>query len=145
MATVTESSEDEKPNVAAASDTVFKSQSLQDGNPWIDNAVREVMIYRKIVEESIDSAIEASRSRLSQTRLTASVHFQQTLVSFYNIHYFWYFRISFPANSIYCSMGQNETLDDRTIIILDFIFECRTICKMLNPSMPRMRTQRSER
>lgn len=79
MATVTESSEDEKPNVAAASDTVFKSQSLEDGNPWIDNAVRQVMIYRKIVEESIDSAIEASRSRLSQTRLTASVHFQQTL------------------------------------------------------------------
>ncbi|GAY41900.1 hypothetical protein CUMW_062880 [Citrus unshiu] len=79
MATVTESSEDEKPNVAAASDTVFKSQSLEDGNPWIDNAVQQVMIYRKIVEESIDSAIEASRSRLSQTRLTASVHFQQTL------------------------------------------------------------------
>ncbi|KAL9429956.1 hypothetical protein AB3S75_025358 [Citrus x aurantiifolia] len=79
MATVTESSEDEKPNVAAASDTVFKSQSLEDGNPWIDNAVQQVMIYRKIVEESIDSAIEASRSRLSQTRLIASVHFQQTL------------------------------------------------------------------
>lgn len=82
MATTAESSEEEKPNVSASSNSVLKSKSLEQATPWIEYAVQQATIYQKIAEESIDSAVQASRSRLSQIRRTGSAHFEQTMVNF---------------------------------------------------------------
>lgn len=82
MATVAESSQGENPNLAPPNDIVVKSKIREDATPWIEYAVQQFMIYQKTLEESIDSAIQTSRSRLSQIRLTASAHFHQTIVNF---------------------------------------------------------------
>lgn len=81
MATVAESSsEEEKPNVAPHSDIFSQSKALEEATPWIEYAVQQAALYQKIAKETIDSTIEASRSRLSEIGLTASAHFQQTIV-----------------------------------------------------------------
>ncbi|GKV12846.1 hypothetical protein SLEP1_g23940 [Rubroshorea leprosula] len=54
---------------------------LDTAVPWIDYAVKQALQYQKIVEETMDSTIEASRSRLSQIRETSSAHFHQTIDS----------------------------------------------------------------
>ncbi|TXG62601.1 hypothetical protein EZV62_009595 [Acer yangbiense] len=82
MATVAESSaEEEKPNVATHSDIFSKSIVLEEATPWIEYAVQQATLYQKIVQETIDSTIEASRSRLTEIGLTASAHFHQTIAS----------------------------------------------------------------
>ncbi|KAJ0112072.1 hypothetical protein Patl1_00172 [Pistacia atlantica] len=81
MATIAESSQGENPNLAPPSDIVVKSKIREDATPWIEYAVQQYMIYQKTLEESLDSAIQTSRSRLSQIRLTASAHFHQTMDS----------------------------------------------------------------
>ncbi|KAK3195112.1 hypothetical protein Dsin_026422 [Dipteronia sinensis] len=82
MATVSESStEEEKPNVTPHSDIFSKSIVLEEATPWIEYAVQQATLYQKIVQETIDSTIEASRSRLTEIGLTASAHFQQTIAS----------------------------------------------------------------
>ncbi|KAJ4727201.1 Alanine--tRNA ligase [Melia azedarach] len=85
MATTAESSEEEKPNVSASSNSVLKSKSLEQATPWIEYAVQQATIYQKIAEESIDSAVQASRSRLSQIRRTGSAHFEQTMDSLQDV------------------------------------------------------------
>ncbi|KAK0580646.1 hypothetical protein LWI29_004621 [Acer saccharum] len=82
MATVAESSaEEEKPSVAPHSDIFSKSIVLEEATPWIKYAVQQATLYQKIVQETIDSTIEASRSRLTEIGLTASAHFHQTIAS----------------------------------------------------------------
>ncbi|KAI9180085.1 hypothetical protein LWI28_001030 [Acer negundo] len=82
MATVAESSaEEEKPNVVPHSDILSKSIVLEEATPWIEYAVQQATFYQKIVQETIDSTIEASRSRLTEIGITASAHFQQTIAS----------------------------------------------------------------
>ncbi|KAK2650680.1 hypothetical protein Ddye_018169 [Dipteronia dyeriana] len=82
MATVAESSkEEEKPKVTPHSDIFSKSIVLEEATPWIEYAVQQATLYQKIVQETIDSTIEASRSRLTEIGLTASAHFQQTIAS----------------------------------------------------------------
>ncbi|KAH7576270.1 hypothetical protein JRO89_XS01G0025300 [Xanthoceras sorbifolium] len=82
MATVAESSSDEeKPNVVPHGDIFSKSKALEEATPWIEYAVQQATLYQKIVQETIDSTIDASRSRLSEIGLTASAHFHQTIAS----------------------------------------------------------------
>ncbi|KAL5862253.1 hypothetical protein ACOSQ3_003533 [Xanthoceras sorbifolium] len=82
MATVAESSSDEeKPNVVPHGDIFSKSKALEEATPWIEYAVQQATLYQKIVQETIDSPIDASRSRLSEIGLTASAHFHQTIAS----------------------------------------------------------------
>ena len=49
---------------------------------WVEYAVHQAQLYQKAIEEALDSALEVSRSRLSQIRSTSSAHFNQTIVIF---------------------------------------------------------------
>lgn len=57
----------------------------QSATPWIDYAVEQARVYQKTIEETFDSAIEASRSRLSEIRSTSAAHFSQTINSLEDI------------------------------------------------------------
>lgn len=82
MSTVPESSSERKPTLPLGEySTRHDSQTLgQAATPWVDYAVEQARTYQKAVEETVESAIEAARSRLSQIRSTSSAHFQQTVV-----------------------------------------------------------------
>ncbi|KAF5732910.1 hypothetical protein HS088_TW17G00443 [Tripterygium wilfordii] len=58
---------------------------LEDVTPWIDSAVQQATVYQKTVEDTIDAAIEASRSRFSQIRSTSSAHLQQSIDSLQDV------------------------------------------------------------
>lgn len=82
MVAVAESSDGENPNSSRPTDFVIRSETLENVARWIEYSVQQAMIYQKTLEESIDSATQTFRSRLSQIRLTASAHFHQTIVNF---------------------------------------------------------------
>ncbi|XP_075645925.1 RGS1-HXK1-interacting protein 1 [Castanea sativa] len=48
---------------------------------WVEYAVQQAQLYQKAIEGALDSALEVSRSRLSQIRSTSSAHFNQTIDS----------------------------------------------------------------
>ncbi|XWS35643.1 hypothetical protein CRYUN_Cryun20dG0014400 [Craigia yunnanensis] len=89
MATVSESPKDNPnpnspfPPPLPPSDFPSKSESkaLEQATPWIDYAVEQALLYQKIIEQKINTTIEASRSRLSEIRSTSSAHFNQTIDS----------------------------------------------------------------
>ncbi|XP_057981642.1 RGS1-HXK1-interacting protein 1 [Malania oleifera] len=56
-------------------------KTFEGGVPWIEHAVQQAQLAYKIAEDSVDSFIDASRSRLSQIRSTSSAHLQQTIES----------------------------------------------------------------
>ncbi|XVF33559.1 hypothetical protein REPUB_Repub17cG0178800 [Reevesia pubescens] len=91
MATVSESPED-KPNpnslsppppTPPPSDCSYKidSKAIEQATPWIDYAVDQALFYKKIIEQNINTTIEASRSRFAEIRSTSSAHFNQTIDS----------------------------------------------------------------
>jgi hypothetical protein len=84
MATVAESSEP-KPSPPPSEDK-NNPKTLDEATLWVEYAVQQAQLYQKAAEEVLDSAIESSRSRLSQIRCTSSAHFHQTIVNFLNSH-----------------------------------------------------------
>lgn len=56
-------------------------KSLEQTNPWIQQAIQQAVIAQKTVEQTFDSTISAAHSRFSRFRSTGSAHFQQTIVS----------------------------------------------------------------
>ncbi|KAF3440046.1 hypothetical protein FNV43_RR18324 [Rhamnella rubrinervis] len=87
MSTVPESSSEGKPTLSLGDySTQHDSQTLgQTATPWVDYALQQARTYQKTIEESVESAIEASRSRLSQIRSTSSAHFRQTVESLQDV------------------------------------------------------------
>lgn len=82
MAPATESMSGEKPTVSHTEQpTSYNPQILgQTATPWVDYAIQQARLYQKTAEETFESAIEESKSRLSQILSTSSAHFHQTLV-----------------------------------------------------------------
>lgn len=81
MATVPETSSEENPTLSHGNSISHGPQTLdQLATPWVDYAVEQARIYQKNVEETFESAIAASRSRLSEIRATSAAHFSQTIV-----------------------------------------------------------------
>ncbi|XP_048335733.1 RGS1-HXK1-interacting protein 1 isoform X2 [Ziziphus jujuba] len=87
MSTVPESSSEGKPTLPLGEySTRHDSQTLdRAATPWVDYAVEQARTYQKAAQEAVESAIEASRSRLSQIRSTSSAHFQQTVDSLQDV------------------------------------------------------------
>ena len=90
MATETEttptSSPEEKPSpisqLIETATSYSDPQALgQTEKPWLDYAIDQARLYQRTAQETLDSTIEASRSRISQILSTSSAHFNQTLVS----------------------------------------------------------------
>ncbi|KAJ8447304.1 hypothetical protein Cgig2_013081 [Carnegiea gigantea] len=54
-------------------------KSLEQVNPWIEQAMQRAVEYRHTLQHDFESAIAAAQSRLSHIRSTSSAHFQQTL------------------------------------------------------------------
>ncbi|CAK9188412.1 unnamed protein product [Ilex paraguariensis] len=104
MATMAESSE-EKPNITyspspppppppppprSSSSTVSnfsikKSQTLEDSIPWIDYALEQARFAQKTVEETVESTIAVTKSRLDRIRSTSSAHLNQTIDSIQDV------------------------------------------------------------
>ncbi|KAM7274706.1 hypothetical protein ACFE04_016572 [Oxalis oulophora] len=61
--------------------TIGASKTLEDISSFVDNSLVQALVYQKTIEESIDAAVDASRSRLSQIRETSSAHLQQSIYS----------------------------------------------------------------
>ncbi|XP_062174310.1 RGS1-HXK1-interacting protein 1 [Alnus glutinosa] len=82
MATVAESSEPNPtpPQPPRSDDPIGKHsmmKTLGETTPWIEYAVQQA----QLVQETVESTIEASKSRLSQIMSTSSTHFHQTIDS----------------------------------------------------------------
>lgn len=119
MATVAESTlEEEKPNVATThGDIIEKSKVLEEVTPWIEYVVEQASVYQKIAKETIDTTVEATRSRLSEIGLTASAHFQQTIVKLLETIY----NLIFVVILLYFftfGFGSNLTNFDFTLILM---------------------------
>lgn len=87
MGTVSDSPEDSpNPNPPPSPPSDFPSKSESNApeqvTPWIDSAVEQALLYQKIIEQNVNDAIKASRSRLSEIRSTSSAHFNLTIVRF---------------------------------------------------------------
>ncbi|XP_011656868.1 RGS1-HXK1-interacting protein 1 isoform X2 [Cucumis sativus] len=55
-----------------------KPQSLEDlAKPWAEYAAQQALLYQRAIDHSLESAIEVSKSRLSQIRSTSFPHFQK--------------------------------------------------------------------
>ncbi|XP_011093293.1 uncharacterized protein LOC105173298 [Sesamum indicum] len=52
---------------------------------WTDYAVQQAVIAQKTVESTVESAIEATRSRIDRILNTSSAHFNQTIDSFQDL------------------------------------------------------------
>ncbi|KAL0711332.1 hypothetical protein Bca4012_018310 [Brassica carinata] len=63
------------PNANIATTTVENAAS------WIDDAMRQALVYQNTIVETLDSTIDASRARLSQIRDTSIAHTSQTVDS----------------------------------------------------------------
>ncbi|CAA7050664.1 unnamed protein product [Microthlaspi erraticum] len=59
--------------------------TVENAASWIDDAMREALVYQKTILESLDSTIDASKSRLSQIRDTSVAHTSQTIDSLKDI------------------------------------------------------------
>lgn len=82
MATEPENSLQEKPTLSPSDSLSHSTETLeQPATPWIDYAIHQSRLYQKTIEETLHSALEASKSRLSEIRSTSSAHFSQTIDS----------------------------------------------------------------
>ncbi|KAG6747934.1 hypothetical protein POTOM_047825 [Populus tomentosa] len=59
--------------------SIIKSKPAEETAPWIDNAMQQALIYQKNIQDSLDTAIEASKSRFSEITSTSQAHFSQTI------------------------------------------------------------------
>ena len=70
---------------------------LGETTPFVDYVVQQAQFYEKAFNEAFDSALQASKSRISRIRSTSSAHFHQTLVIFSPLHglcFVWFPRIN---------------------------------------------------
>lgn len=68
-----------------------KPQSLASlAKPWADYAAHQALLYQRTIDDSLESAIQASKSRLSQIRSTSHPHLQKTIVISPHLFFFCY-------------------------------------------------------
>ncbi|KFK37300.1 hypothetical protein AALP_AA4G239300 [Arabis alpina] len=59
----------------------ISTTTVENAASWIDDALRQAMIYQKTISDTLDSTIDASKSRLTQIRDTSIAHTSQTIDS----------------------------------------------------------------
>ncbi|GFS35544.1 alanine-tRNA ligase [Actinidia rufa] len=80
-------SSDEKPNTPLPSSSrsdlseYSKSKISVGTTPWIDYAARQAQLAQKTAEETVDSAIAVTKSRVDRFLTTGSSHLHQTIDS----------------------------------------------------------------
>ncbi|KAL9396741.1 hypothetical protein Peur_010994 [Populus x canadensis] len=70
-----------RPTAETDLTSILKSKALEETAPWIDNALQHALIYQKTIQDSLDIAIESSKSRFSEIITTSQAHFSQTIDS----------------------------------------------------------------
>ncbi|XP_033144708.1 uncharacterized protein LOC103858149 isoform X1 [Brassica rapa] len=55
--------------------------TVENAASWIDDAMRQALVYQNTIVETLNSTIDASRTRLSQIRDTSIAHTSQTIDS----------------------------------------------------------------
>ncbi|XP_024450121.1 uncharacterized protein LOC7453945 isoform X1 [Populus trichocarpa] len=70
-----------RPTAETDLTSILKSKALEETAPWIDNALQQALIYQKTIQDSLDIAIESSKSRFSEIITTSQAHFSQTIDS----------------------------------------------------------------
>ncbi|KAI4354775.1 hypothetical protein L6164_003614 [Bauhinia variegata] len=81
MATMAESSDADPISPPENRPSSNDSKFLDAATPFIDYVVQQAQLYHKTFSDTVDSTLQASKSRLSQIRSTSSAHFHQTLDS----------------------------------------------------------------
>ncbi|KAI4356707.1 hypothetical protein L6164_000707 [Bauhinia variegata] len=81
MATMAESSNADPTSPPGDHPTSNSPKFLDEVTPFIDYAVQQAQLYQKTFGDTVESTLEASKSRISQIRSTSSAHFNQTLDS----------------------------------------------------------------
>ncbi|KAJ6404714.1 hypothetical protein OIU84_012810 [Salix udensis] len=74
-----------RPTAETDLTSIIKSKALEETAPWIDNAMQQALIYQKTIQDSLNIAIEASKSRFSEITTTSQAHFSQTIDSLQDV------------------------------------------------------------
>ncbi|KAI9078485.1 hypothetical protein K1719_039581 [Acacia pycnantha] len=86
MATTTAEPSDAEPSLSSGTHPTSNIlKTLDETTPFVDYAVQQAQLYQKAVNDALDSAVEYSKSRLSQIRSTSSAHSQQFLGALYDL------------------------------------------------------------
>lgn len=86
MATTTAEPSDAEPPLSSGANPIStKLKTLDETTPFVDYAVHQAQLYEKALNNALDSAIDSSKSRLSQIRLTSSAHFHQVLGALHDL------------------------------------------------------------
>ncbi|KAK4267902.1 hypothetical protein QN277_024625 [Acacia crassicarpa] len=86
MATTTAEPSDAGPSLqSGAHPTSSTPKTLDETTPFVDYAVQQAQLYQKAFNDALDSAVEYSKSRLSQIRSTSSAHSQQFLGALHDL------------------------------------------------------------
>ncbi|CAH8306492.1 unnamed protein product [Eruca vesicaria subsp. sativa] len=80
------------PPLSSIPSAKIATTTVENAASWIDETMREALVYQNTILETLDSTIDASKSRLSQIRDTSIAHTSQTIdsireiVSEYNVY-----------------------------------------------------------
>ncbi|XP_028804631.1 uncharacterized protein LOC114759598 [Neltuma alba] len=86
MATTTAEPSDAQSSLSSGiHPTTDKLKTLDETTPFVDYAVQQAKLYEKAFNDALDSALESSKSRLSQIHSTSSAHFHQVLGALHDL------------------------------------------------------------
>lgn len=86
MATTVSDSSDAEPSSPHGNHTsITNPKTLDETTPIVDYVVEQAQFYQKALDDAIESAVEASKSGISQIRSTSSDYYNLGLVIFLNI------------------------------------------------------------
>ncbi|XP_011017444.1 PREDICTED: uncharacterized protein LOC105120771 [Populus euphratica] len=74
-----------RPTAETDLTSILKSKAVEETAPWIDSALQQALVYQKTIQDSLDIAIESSKSRFSEIITTSQAHFSQTIDSLQDV------------------------------------------------------------
>ncbi|KAH0930843.1 hypothetical protein HID58_016570 [Brassica napus] len=80
------------PLLSSIPSAKIATTTVENAASWIDETMRQALVYQNTIVETLDSKIDASKSRLAQIRDTSIAHTSQTIdsireiVSEYNVY-----------------------------------------------------------
>ena len=73
------------PLLSSIPSAKIATTTVENAASWIDETMRQALVYQTTIVETLDSKIDASKSRLAQIRDTSIAHTSQTIVSLANL------------------------------------------------------------
>ncbi|KAF7825289.1 RGS1-HXK1-interacting protein 1-like [Senna tora] len=80
-----ESSDAEPASLPRNNTAINNPKTLGETTPFVDYAVEQALLYQKAFDDALQSAVEASKSRLSQIRSTSSAYYNHASVALHDL------------------------------------------------------------